>query len=158
MTTLTIELPETINQQLQAYGISQQHIQSLITDFVENYLRQYQAQHTGDGMMSSPTFDPLLAPPPLPPEVEATLAKLDSLGNKELWNIAHSALKQADLNELERLSGHQGADVPTPVDDIQGQELLNRYDQAVLKRAKAMAILKQRGEDISPLLKQPVVS
>ena len=34
-------------------------------------------------------------------------------------------------------------------DENQAQELLDRYDEAVLIRAKAMALLKKRGHDIS---------
>lgn len=149
MATLTIELPETINQQVQAYGISQQDLQSLITAFVQNYLSQYQVQHSGEAPVSPPVTGPPFDPPPLPLEVEEALVKLDNLSNGDLWDIARTALNQDDLNEIERLTSQQREAGLTAAANAQLHELLSRYDQAVLKRARAIALLKQRGQDVS---------
>jgi hypothetical protein len=62
------------------------------------------------------------------------------------------------LNEIERLSSQQREAGLTAAANAQLQELLNRYDQAVLRRARAIALLKQRGQDVWPLLQQPVAS
>lgn len=146
MTTLTIELPETLTEQLQAYGISQQQVQTLVTTFMQNYLHQYQAQYAADEMTS------------LPPEVEAALAELDRVGDDQLWDIAQTAVAQIDIKTLEYLSDKQKNAGLTATEQTQAQALLNRYDQAVLMRAKALALLKQRGRDIAPLLQPPVDS
>lgn len=146
MTTLTIELPETLAEQLQAYGISQQQVQTLVTTFMQNYLYQYQAQYANDDMTS------------LPPEVETALAELDQASDHQLWNIAQTAVTQVDVEALEQLSDKQKRTGLTAEEQTQTQELLNRYDQAVLMRAKAIALLKQRGRDIAPLLQPPVDS
>lgn len=146
--TLMIELPETLAEQLQASGISQQQVQRLVTTFMQNYLHQYQDQYSGD--------DPSLTS--LPPEVETALAELDQANDETLWDIAENALSQVDFKTLEQLSDKQKTTGLTAPEQTQTQDLLNRYDQAVLLRAKALALLKQRGRDISPLLQQPVAS
>ena len=148
MTTLTIELPETLTEQLQAYGISQQQVQNLVTTFMQNYLHQYQAQYANDETLS----------PSLPPEVESALADLDQASDDTLWDIAQTAVAQLDFKTLEQLSDKQKSIGLTATEQTQTQELLSRYDQAVLMRAKAIALLKRRGRDISPLLQSPVDS
>ncbi len=67
-------------------------------------------------------------------------------------------MNQDDLNEIERLTSQQREAGLTAAANAQLHELLSRYDQAVLKRARAIALLKQRGQDVSPLLQQPVAS
>lgn len=88
MTVLTIELPETLTEQLQAYGISERQIQHLVTTFMQNYLYQYQAQYALDetvlpaGVIS------------LSPNVKAALADLNQASDKVLWDIAQTARRK----------------------------------------------------------------
>ncbi|HRV94135.1 MAG TPA: hypothetical protein P5526_18390 [Anaerolineae bacterium] len=151
-TSLTIELPETLTEQLQVYGISQQQVQTLVTTFMQNYLHQYQAQYAAGKTISSASVTSL------PPEVKTALADLDQASNEVLWDIAQTAVAQIDFEKLESLLDKQKTTGLTATEQAQAQELLSRYDQAVLMRAKAIALLKQRGRDVSPLLQQPVDS
>ena len=67
------------------------------------------------------------------------LYELDALEDKDLWHIVHTAMNRAEQDETPL----------TPADDNQAQKLLYSYDEAILIRAKAMALLKKRGHDIS---------
>jgi sulfur relay (sulfurtransferase) DsrC/TusE family protein len=43
MTTVTIELPEPVAQQIQSYGVPQEHLKKAILQFVRLYLGEYQS-------------------------------------------------------------------------------------------------------------------
>jgi hypothetical protein len=139
MTTLTIELPESLTQQLQTYQISKQQLRIAVTDFIQNYIRQCQAQPQASTDAS------------LPPFLATTLSKLDSLEDQDLWRIVHTVMDRVDLVTMETLSAKQNETHLNQASSNQAQELLDRYDQAVLIRAKAIALLKKRGHDISLL-------
>ena len=139
MTTLTIDLPDSLTQQLQTYHISKQQLRVAVTDFIQSYIRRYQTQ---------PLLNTL---PSYPPEVATTLSELDSLEDQNLWHIVHTAMDQVDLAMMETLSAKQPETHLTEASENQAQALLDRYDHAVFIRAKAMALLKKRGHDISLL-------
>jgi hypothetical protein len=121
MTAFTIELPEPTNQQLQVYGISQQKLQDLFTNFIQNYLYQHQ-------LLFSET-------------------SLDRLTDEDLWHIVHTVLNQVDVAIRKIITTQQRQGDLTTTEE----QLLDNYDRAVLVRSKAIALLKKRGHDISPL-------
>jgi len=53
MTTLTIELPEILAQQIQTYGISRQGLEQIFIRLVQTYLHEYKATLANDQV--SPT-------------------------------------------------------------------------------------------------------
>jgi len=128
MTTLTIELPESLTQQLQTYHISKQQLRVAVADFIQSYIRRSQAQSQA-----------------------TALSELDSLTDQDLWHIVHTAMNRVDLVTMETLSAKQHKTHLTSAEENQAQNLLYSYDHAVLIRAKAMALLKKRGHDISLL-------
>jgi hypothetical protein len=84
MTTLTIELPESLTQQLQTYHISKQQLRVAVADFIQSYIRRRQAQSQA-----------------------TALSELDSLTDQDLWHIVHTAMNQVDLVTMETLSAKQ---------------------------------------------------
>ncbi len=48
MNNLTIELPETIAQQVQARGLSRQQVEALVIHFLQRYLHDRQPEHNGE--------------------------------------------------------------------------------------------------------------
>jgi len=131
MTTLTIDLPESLTQQLQTYHISKQQLRIAVTDFIQNYIRQCQPEPQASTDTS------------LPPELATTLSKLDRLEDQDLWHIVHTIMDRVDLVKMETLSAQQPETDLTQGSSNQTQELLDHYDQAVLIRAKAIALLKK---------------
>ncbi len=134
MTTLTIELSESLTQQLQTYHIEKQQLRAAVIDFIQSYIRRHQ-----------------------PTALSKEISDLDSLADQDLWHIVHTAMNSVDLVTMKTLSAKQHETNLTAAEDNQAQELLDCYDHAVLIRAKAMALLKKRGHDIS-LLQQSHLS
>jgi len=122
---------------LQTYHISKQQLRVAVADFIQSYIRRYQAQPQASTHASVS----------YPPDVATTLSELDSLEDQDLWHIVHTAMDRADLVTMETLSAKQHETHLTKAEENQAQELLDRYDHAVLIRAKAMALLKKRGHD-----------
>ena len=48
MNNLTIKLPETIAQQVQARGLSSQQVETLVIHFLQRYLRDWHPEHNGE--------------------------------------------------------------------------------------------------------------
>lgn len=130
-------LNESLTQQLQTYHISKQQLRVAVTDFIQSYIHRCQAQP------QTSTY--------VYPDVATTLSELDSLTDQDLWHIVDTAMDRVDLVTMETLSAKQHETHLTSAEENQAQELLDRYDHAVLIRAKAMALLKKRGHDISLL-------
>jgi hypothetical protein len=94
-----------------------------------------------------------LADDRLPAEVEEVLASPDAMPDNTLWQLArtsHLSPAAAALpEELNQKRQHEGlmADEQRMV-----EALVQQYERAMLVRAEAMAQLKERGQDIAPLL------
>lgn len=78
------------------------------------------------------------------------------MDDETLWRIAerntliHEAHK--GLRQLRAKSQGKGL---TPAEEQRQTDLLEQYDEGVLIRSKALALLKQRGRNIDALLVQP---
>jgi uncharacterized protein YbgA (DUF1722 family) len=91
----------------------------------------------------------------LPPAIEEELAAFEHLSNDTLWLLAQSTLTAdqqrtlADLNTKAQQVGLSAAE------DQRRQALLDAYDQMLVRRAQAAALLHRRGHT-SPF--QPLYS
>ena len=92
---------------------------------------------------------------PIPPDIEEAVAALDSLDDATLWHVAdtsHFSPEEAEESEELHFKIGRGEKLT----DAQKQrltELMHWYDKALLVRSHALLLLKQRGYDITPLLK-----
>jgi len=88
----------------------------------------------------------------LPPGLEDELQQLVVLSDDALWRVANSRLARERASKLERL--HQkGQRQPLSVAERKLElELTRQYERAMLLRARAARLLKERGLDISALL------
>jgi len=87
--------------------------------------------------------------PSLPPDVEAELAALAHLSDEALWLLARGTLSQAQQFELASLNRKAGRRRLTEVEKSHQQELIERYDRMLVRRAEAAQLLKARGYDLS---------
>lgn len=85
-------------------------------------------------------------------EVAEAVAALELLSDEELWRAARNPLAEADRSRLEVLNLKQQKETLTPAEKKTLESLLLQYDRAVLLRAEAARLLKERGHDISSLL------
>jgi uncharacterized membrane-anchored protein len=83
--------------------------------------------------------------PALPPAIEEELAAFEHLSNDTLWLLAQSTLTAdqqrtlADLNTKAQQVGLSAAE------EQRRQALLDAYDQMLVRRAQAAALLQRRG-------------
>jgi hypothetical protein len=91
----------------------------------------------------------------LPGELRLELAGLEYLDDEALWQAARSRLAVVMCRRTEKLhrkrqrEGLMGAEAQALA------ELVRQYERAMLIRARAAALLKQRGHDVSVLIAAP---
>ncbi len=80
------------------------------------------------------------------------LADLALLSNDELRLAAQNRFFGEAKSKLDRLIEKQHSESLTPAEKEAQERLVQEYDRAVLLRAEALRLLKERGQDISELL------
>lgn len=85
-------------------------------------------------------------------EMAKILADLGLLNDEDLWRAARNHLSDDTRSQLEALNLKQQREKLTPSEKETLELLVHQYDRAVLLRAEAARLLKQRGHDVSRLL------
>jgi hypothetical protein len=91
----------------------------------------------------------------LPPDLSEALSPLSVLDDEALWRAARSRLAPeavAQMEELHRKRQREGLD-EAEARMLAG--LVRQYERAMLVRAQAAALLRQRGHDVAGLLSEP---
>lgn len=91
----------------------------------------------------------------LPDELEQAIAPLFAFDDAALWEAARSRLPVDAAERLEALHFKRQREGLTDFETQETELLVRAYERAVLVRAQAAALLKQRGHDVSVLLVQP---
>ncbi len=88
----------------------------------------------------------------LPPDLANLLVPLSSLGDDALWKLARDRLPRRASARLESL--HLKAQRTELTDDEVQEErrLMDHYERAILVRAEAVWLLKERGHDVGKLI------
>jgi len=79
------------------------------------------------------------------------LEQLAFLTDDELWQAARTRLNEGDHQRMEALLRKQQATDLRPDEVTEAEMLADRFDRALLIRAKAAVLLKERGHDIASL-------
>ena len=87
----------------------------------------------------------------LPADVEASLAQLALLDDAALWGAARTTFPTEAARHLEDLHLKRQREGLTDSETETAAALLHQYERAMLVRAQAAALLKQRGHDLSSL-------
>lgn len=91
------------------------------------------------------------------PGLTQEMEELKLLGDKALWKVAsQSHLTAKERQKLAQLNSKQQREGPESLAEEEVKlkdELLYEYERRMLIRAQALVLLKQRGLDISKLLK-----
>jgi nucleotidyltransferase/DNA polymerase involved in DNA repair len=85
-------------------------------------------------------------------DVAQALEDLGYLNDEELWRAARNQLSGDVRSQLEALSFKQQKETLTSAERETLEQLVHQYDRAVLLRAEAARLLKERGHDVSVLL------
>lgn len=133
--TITIQLPE-----------------QLYSDVVERAQRMHRSV---EEEVVAVVAEALPAINDLPTELAEELEQLALLSDAELWQAAQIKLGEDETAQMQTLILKQQRDQLTTREQSKAETLLQRYNRTMLVRAKAAALLKLRGFDISSLYSAP---
>jgi plasmid stability protein len=85
-------------------------------------------------------------------DVAQAIRELALLNDKELWSAARNRFPDDSKAQLEALNFKQQRAELTPVEKETLEQLVHQYDQAVLLRAEAARLLRERGHEVTKLL------
>jgi len=85
-------------------------------------------------------------------DIEQELAQLDVLTERELWQAAQTKVSSEATDAMQALVEKQQREGLTDQERQQAHVLSHFFNRTMLVRAKAAAILKQRGHDVSHLV------
>jgi len=88
----------------------------------------------------------------LSPDLIRAVEALEGLADEELWRLARKAMSREASQELEALHLKQRDEGLSQDEDAARARLVQEYEQAMLIRAQAVRLLKDRGHDVSTLL------
>jgi hypothetical protein len=91
----------------------------------------------------------------VPAEIAEAVAFLTQLDDARLWERARSRLADKALAELQSLHFKQQRVGLTRAERTRADDLCLQYDRTLLIRARAAALLKERGHDVSILIAKP---
>jgi len=84
----------------------------------------------------------------LPTDLTNELAAMHLLSDEALWAAAHPSLSPAEQFRLSQLNHKAGERPLSKAEEAEQEHLLAAYHRSVLRRAKALAILTQRGHPL----------
>ena len=90
----------------------------------------------------------LVEPPDLPTDLANELAALHLFSDEALQAAAQPSLSPSEQLRLSQLNDLAGKRPLTPAEAAEQADLLTAYHRSVLRRAKALAILAQRGHPL----------
>ena len=84
----------------------------------------------------------------VPPEVADDLAAMHLFSDDALWSATAPSFSPAEACRLSQLNMAAGERALTPAEQAEQHSLITAYRRSVLRRAKALAILAQRGHHL----------
>jgi hypothetical protein len=127
--TVSVELPEAIFRRLR-------HIAEVTHRSVEDVL-------------ATTVNAALPQTPGVPADVADDLAALSLFSDAALWTAAQASLSLGQQRRLNQLAEEGETRSLSEAEAAELAQLIDTYDRVVLRRAKAMALLAQRGYDVS---------
>jgi hypothetical protein len=80
----------------------------------------------------------------VPAPMQAELARMISLNDEALWEIAQRTLSAAEQRQMQQLIDHQSERDLTPAEVQQLEALRHQYGRITLQKARAFALLSSR--------------
>jgi plasmid stability protein len=85
----------------------------------------------------------------LPADLEAALASLADLDDEALWRVSRTQPTVEDGVLLDALVDKRRRDGLSPADERLVADLIDRHDRVMVLRVEAVALLRERGRDVS---------
>jgi predicted transcriptional regulator len=126
--TVSVQLPKTIFHRLQRVAqVTHRSVEDVLATTVDAALPQ-----ASD----------------IPADLADELAAMTMFNDEALWAATESSLSPAQQRRLDQLAHAGGSRALTAAESAELADLLDLRDRAVLRRARAMAILSHRGFEI----------
>lgn len=133
MTTITLDIPDNLYRQLRRQAqLNRQSVDELAQATLSRFL---------PAMMAVEADLPLV--------LQVELNAMEQLSDAALWSLARGQMGSQEQAELAMLGELQGGRELTAVEQQRQNELLEQYDEIVLRRAHAAILLQARGHDLS---------
>jgi plasmid stability protein len=111
--------------------------------------RARQANRTVEAEVLDVLADAVSTEDRLPPDLQAAIDSLELLDEPALRRAFESRLSAEASSELESLHFKERREGLTPDEDQRRRDLIRQYERAMLVRARAAALLRQRGCNVS---------
>ena len=134
--TLTVQLPEPLYREVQARA--------------RRLHRSVEGEVVALLTTALPTLDNL------PGALVDEMAQLVFLSDRDLWRAARNKLTSEENEHMQELLSKRQRIGLTRQEEEEVDGLLLRYERSMLLRAQSMALLKERGHDVSDLLPAPI--
>lgn len=89
--------------------------------------------------------------PALSPDQQAELDALQSLSDDALWTIARERMPEEVERRAHALMEQNSTGAISEAERVELEQLVERADRLMLRKAEAAALLKGRGQDITKL-------
>ena len=129
---VTIRLPKALYEQLQSRAARRQRT---VADEVLDVLTS-----------ATPATEVL------PDELERAIAEFIAVDDAILWQVARSHMPLDAIERLQELNLKRQREGLTDTEQQESDQLIRQYERSMLVRAQAVALLKQRGHDVSTIL------
>ena len=111
--------------------------------------RAAELTHRSVDELAATSLEAALPPNPnLPPAVADELAAMHLFSDAALWAAAEPSLSPAEERRLDQLNTAGGERELTRAEKAEQADLIQAYQRSVLRRAKSLSILAQRGHRI----------
>ena len=127
-TTIAVHLPESLVQKLKrAADLTHRSVEEIAITSLEAALPSAQN---------------------LSPDIADELAAMHLFSDEALWAATAPSFSPTEEYRLNQLNAAAGERDLTPAEEAEQQSLIRAYQRSVLRRAKALALLAQRGHRI----------
>lgn len=92
----------------------------------------------------------------LPANTLDAMAQLAYLNSAELWAAAQMKVAPAENERMQTLLFKRQRESLTQAEQTEAEQLLQRAEHVMLVRAQAIALLRERGQDVTNLIQPPL--
>ena len=134
--TLTVNLPDNLYRQVV------QHAERMHSSLEDELVAVVAAALSSTADVPIQTLD--------------AMAQLAYLTDQELWTAAQMVVAPVDNERMQNLLWKRQAEGLTASEQAEAERLLQRSEHIMLVRAQAMALLRERGHDVTNLIQPPL--
>lgn len=127
----------------------------IVLNLPDELLQRYrQAASAGNRTIEEVMTETLTSHQPEVEDYEKMLAPLAGYSDEQLWQIVHETLPDAEKTRYEMLVDKRRGGAILANEQAEIDQLVEKIEMQMLFRSEALALLKERGHDISRFISQ----